>query len=304
MIAILLTLTTLLLPHEALLSAPMTAQVAPVGRRLPTSPSETGSSLTYTRPLGQKARYHLTLVARGQQISLGERLPVKWQAEFELCEEVIAQEPDGSMWLRLTGRTLTTKDSNGVFASGLPRTWPSMSFHVNKLGETIEVKSSSPIDSDVGIREEAFLMLAAQPPTIVLPDRKIQPEEEWRWESLGAKQTNRLLSLAGKGETLVATLESYGSIPLRLEEVSQLLGLTTRMSGNVTSHSKAELLVEQGLLKWHKGEMVLQTKSETTLETQADREVFVMEADLSVKFDLRLLEVNGSSLSTKAVNRN
>ncbi len=295
MILLLLTLTTLLLPHEASLPATITTQVAP--QLTPGAAEETGTALTYTRPLGQKARYRLTLEARGEQISLGERLPVRWQAEFELSEEVIALEQDGSLWLRVIGRSLTTKDSNGVFASGLPRGWPPMDLHVSKLGETIEVALSSPSDPEIGARERAFLTLAAQPPTIILPDQKVQPVDKWQWESQGAHQTNRLLSLTGPEDSLVATIESSGDAPLNLEESSPALGLTTRMTGSITSRAKAELLVGQGLLRWHKGELRLRTKSETTLDTQQGSEAFEMEADLSVAFDLRLLDVSTRGVS-------
>jgi len=302
-ISLLVTLATLLLSLRP--SLPPPAPTPPPELRpapAPVAPPAAGMALSYSRPLGQIARYHMTVEARGEQISLDEHIPVKWQAEIELTEEVIARGQDGSLWLRVKGGPIAVKDGNSVFASGMMNEWPQMDLHVSRLGEVLEASPSGSA-AGMGERERAFVALAAQPPTIMLPDRNVQPGDEWQWEREGARQVNRLVSVTGAGDTLVANLSSSGAAPLRLEESDPRLGIATRMTGNVTYDSKAGLLVAQGLVQRHKGEMRLRTKSETTLDTAEGRELFEMESELTVAFEVRLVGARDPGRPAGAADR-
>ena len=65
----------------------------------------------------------MTLTATGYQVSLGVRQPVRVEAEYAVREEVTAAEPDGSLWLRVSGKPVKVKDASGIFG-GARGEWP------------------------------------------------------------------------------------------------------------------------------------------------------------------------------------
>jgi len=253
-----------------------------------------GHELTYQRPLGQVAEYRLLLEVKGEQVSLEERLPVVISAELAFTEEVIAQGPDGVLWLRVAARPLEVKDSSGTFATGRRGDWPDMQVRMTRRGEVLEVSLASGEDRG-GMAERSFASLMAQPAPVVLPTGRVAVGDEWEWESDGAWQRGRLLEVTGAGAEQVARIASEGRSPVELTEVSETLGLTTHMSGEISQRSELDLLVARGLAARHKGQMLARTKSEVTLELPEGPQTFEMHSDLEIEFDLRLLRVDGES---------
>ena len=260
-----------------------------------TAPGHPGIELTYDRPLGQVAQYRMSLKARGEQRSLGERLPVRWKAQFELVEEVVAKGTDGTLWLRVRARHLDVTDSAGTLAGGMPARWPTLQVRLTPRGELIDV-SPAIGEPDPGPRERALASLMMQPGAIVLPEGRVQVGEEWTYESGGIRQTSRLLSVAASGGDEVARIATTGSSPLALDEASPALGLTTRLTGRVQQESEVDLLVAQGLVARHRGEMHLETKSQVALDLPDGPGPFEMETDLRVTFDVQLIAIDGQSV--------
>jgi hypothetical protein len=259
------------------------------------SPPPAGIELTYNRPLGQVARYRMSLDARGEQRSLGERLPVRWKAQFELVEEVVAKGTDGALWLRVRARLLDATDSAGTLAGGMPDRWPAVQVRLTPRGELIDV-SPAIGEPDPGPRERGLASLMMQPGAIVLPAGRVQVGDEWTYESAGIRQASRLLSIAAPGGDEVARIASTGSSPLALDEASPALGLTTRLTGRVQQESRFDLLVASGLVARHTGEMRLETRSEAALDLPDGPAPFEMETDLRVAFDVQLLAIDGQSV--------
>jgi len=262
------------------------------------APPPVGIELTYDRPLGQVAQYRMTLDARGEQRSLGERLPVRWKAQFELVEEVVAKGTDGTLWLRVRARLLDVTDSAGTLAGGMPARWPTLQVRLTPRGELIDV-SPAIGEPDPGPRERGLASLMAQPGAIVLPDGRVQVGEEWTYESGGIRQASRLLSISAPGGDEVARIASTGSSPLALDEASPALGLTTHLTGRVQQESEVHLLVARGLVARHTGEMRLETKSEAALGLPDGPAAFEMETDLRVTFDVQLVAIDGQSVERR-----
>jgi len=257
-----------------------------------------GVELTYDRPLGQVAQYRMSLDARGEQKSLGERLPVRWKAQFEFVEEVVAKGTDGTLWLRVRARLLDVTDSAGTLAGGMPPRWPAVQVRLNPRGELIDV-SAAIGEPDPGPRERGLMALMVQPGAIVLPARRVQVGEEWTYECGRIRQTSRLLSITTSGGDEVARIVSSGSSPLALDESSPALGLTTHLTGRVQQESQIDLLLAGGLVARHAGEMHLEAKSEAALDLPDGPAPFEMETDLRVAFDVQLATIDGQPVEPR-----
>jgi hypothetical protein len=277
------------------------------------APSHPGVALRYDPPLGQTARYRVSLDVSGSQTSLGERLPVRWKAEGELWEEVVARGGDGSFWLRVTVETMTVTEANGAFANSLGGGWPEVRLHISATGAVIEAKPAAgrgrpssppragrapPQGDGTGARERAIGSLMAELAPLILPDDPVARGDTWTADTAGGgRQTNRLLSVEGSGDSQVARIASSSRSPLALDEGIAELGLATQLSGEARQTSELELLVSGGLVLRHKGSTHLMTKSQVTLSLPEGEERFPMESDLTIVFDLRLRTVDGKSVS-------
>ena len=262
------------------------------------APPPAGIELTYNRPLGQVTRYRMSLDARGEQRSLGERLPVRWKAQFELVEEVVAKGTDGALWLRVSARLLHVTDSAGTLAGGMPARWPTVQVRLTPRGELIDI-SPAIGEPDPGPRERGLGSLMMQPGAIVLPDGRVRVGDEWTYESGGIRQASRLLSIAAPGGDEIARIAITGSSPLALDEASPALGLTTRLTGRLQQESQLDLLVARGLVARHTGEMHLETRSEAALDLPDGPAPFEMETDLRVAFDVQLAAIDGQSVERR-----
>jgi hypothetical protein len=251
-----------------------------------------GALLRYDRPLGQLARYHISLDVHGVEVSLGERLPVKWQAEVEVAEEVIARGADGSVWLRVTSRLTDVTDSNGVFANGATVEWPETRLHLSPRGEVLETAQPD-TKGDARARERAFAALVTQVSPIILPQGPAQPGDQWQVETGSGRQTNRLLSLQGSGDRQVARIASVATSPLAIDESVDELGLRTHLAGEARQTSELDLLLSSGLVRRHTGRTHIVTRSQTTLSLPDGPQVFNMESNLTIAFEIRLLTVDG-----------
>jgi hypothetical protein len=262
------------------------------------APSSQGVALRYDPPLGQIARYRVSLDVTGTQTSLGERLPVRWKAEGELREEVVAKGGDGSFWLRVHMGPLVVTEADGTFANGMGAEWPETRLHVSPTGEVLETAQVGS-EKEEGARERALGALMVQVVPVILASRPIEPGREWKVESGGAKQTNRLLSLEGTGDSQTAHIASTSRSPLALDEGVAELGLVTRLSGEAQQTSELELAVRTGLVRRHKGRTHLVTRSQVSLSLPEGSETFLMESDLTIAFDIRLQTVDGKGISAR-----
>ena len=254
--------------------------------------SNTEVDLRYRRPLGQVVEYRLSLQVRGEQVSLGERLPVRWRAELAFREEVIGHGPEGVLWLRVRGRPLEVEDRAGTLAGALGGRWPEVQVQMTSRGEILDVSLATG-EAEPGLRERAFVALTAQPAPIVLPDGPVPTGDTWEWERDAARQTNRLIALEEEGDWKVARIASRGSGPLGIQEGSEALGLTTRLEGEMTQDSQLELLLPQTVALRHQGEMRVQTESEVALALPAGERTFRMHSDVTIEFALRLVSIDG-----------
>ena len=246
--------------------------------------------LRYRRPLGQLAKFRLSLQVEGEQVSLGERRPVNMRAEMELSEEVIAQEREGVLWLRVRARLVEVRDPTGTF-SGLGDRWPETRVRMTSRGELLEV---SPASGEPGTDPlaRAFVSLLAQPGPVVLPPSGgARAGEEWEWEDCGSRQRNSLVGVEGEGDQRIAHLSSDSSAPLELEEGSEALGLKVHLKGEYSCTSHLDLLLAQGVVARQQGEMRVHARSEVTLALPEAPEKISTETDLRILFDLRLAEI-------------
>ncbi len=274
-----------------LFMAVSTGMYAPEGV-LATKPP-TGIILRYDRPLGQVARYRVSLDVQGVEVSLGERLPVKWKAEVEISEEVIARGSDGSIWLRVTSRPIKVSDSNGTLANGAAIQWPATRVYLSSRGEVL--KAAEPdTEGSPHARERAFASLLTQAAPIVLPEGAVQLGDEWQAENGSARQTNHLVSISGVGEHQTARITSVADLSLNTVESIEELGMDTHLGGEVRETSQLDLLIHAGLTLRHKGRSHIVTTTKTTLALpEGPPEEFVMESDLTLAFNIRLVAVNG-----------
>ena len=229
-----------------------------------------GSVLRYHRPLGQVAQYHLSLDVQGGEVSLGERLPVRWKAEAEVSEEVIARAGDGSFWLRVTSRPIETTGGNGAFANGAAAQWPGIRLHLSPRGEVLEAAEPE-TRGPAPARERAFAALMTDASPVILPEGPVVPGDHWQGQSNASHQTNRLVSLQGGGDKQIARIASVATSPLTLDETVDQLGLQTHLSGEARQSSELWLLVASGLVRRQTGRTHIVTKSQTTLSLPEGR---------------------------------
>lgn len=273
--------------------AALATVLSPVSRLVPS-----GVDLHYRRPLGQVAEYRLLLDASGEQISLGERRPVRLHAELEYREEVIACERDGVLWLRIGARPVEVREASGTFARGARGRWPKVQVRITPRGEVLDVSLATG-ERWPQAAERSFASLMAQVAPVVLPPRRVEVGGEWEWDQGGAHQRNRLRTIGGEGTSRVAQIGSEGRWPLELEEGSEALGIATRVSGDASQSSELDLLLAVGLVARHRGTMQVRTKSEVTLELPEGPRVFDGRSELSIQFDLELVRVDGQAVSLR-----
>ncbi len=282
------------------LSAGMYAPVEAPAVRAPIG----GVELRYHRPLGQVAHYLLSLDVQGAQVSLGETLPVRWKADIELSEEVIAKGADGSLWLRMKARPVGLSNANGAFAGGMTREWPEVRLHLSSRGELLEIARDE-AKGEPGARERALTALMAEVTPVILPAAPVQPGEEWQVAANGARQTNRLLSIKATDGQEIARIACVSTSPLSFDETIQELGLETHLTGEARQTSDLELLVSSGLTRRHRGRAHIVTKSQTSLSSlpasggTEGSQTFSMESDLTVSFDLRLKSTDGQPVGAR-----
>lgn len=257
------------------------------------SPTAAAVTLRYQAPVGRVAEYRLTLKARGNQVSLGERRPVRVDAEFELREEVVATGPADSFWLRLQARPMKVRDPSGTFAAGERSRFPETELQVSPQGQVL----ASQAVSGNGPFDRAFSSLMMGAGLVVLPTGPVTVGEAWRWEERGVSQESRLVSLIEQRAGPVARIATRARSPVRLQEGSQRLGVTTDLSGEQTEVSELELLAGSGVVRRHKGEVRLVTNGDIWLQLPGGRRRFPVSSEMRVTFDLRLVRMNGQLLA-------
>lgn len=275
------------------------------GQAAPASPEEV--VLRYDPPLGQVARYRFRLYVSGTQTSLGETLPVRWQAEGKWQEEVVAKQADGSFCLRVTARPVTVSDANGAFANGLGAALPALLVCVSPTGAVIETTPTAGPDRGAlseerpaKTQERSLASFIMQLSPVLLPDGPVSPGSTWTVETAaGGRQSNRLLSVERAGDSQIARISSSSRSPLALEEGVAELGLATRLSGEAQGVSELEMAVRSGLVRHHQGRSRLVTRSQVSLSVPEVPEAFLMEGDLVVSFDLRLEALDGKAVSPR-----
>jgi hypothetical protein len=271
-------------------------------------PTPAATRLAYHPPVGQVASYVAVFEVSGEQVSLDERRPVKVHAEVELREEVIAQEADGSSWLRVSGKLLKVRDASGTFGVGQHGDWPEVEVRVSPRGEVLEARpgsaegwpkasSGSPRDRP-GPLQRAFADMLREPAAVVLPEGPVAVGEAWRWEANGAWQSNRLLGISAR-RYQIADILSFGREPISLEERSEALGVTTKVSGEQRQTCHVGLMLPQGLMATAKGEMQIRTRGETALKLAQREERFAVRSDLRVAFNVRLTRLDGQSVDLR-----
>jgi hypothetical protein len=275
----------------ALLSL-LLATPGPAAAQPAVEPVEAAVDLSYDRPLGQVALYRLSLTASGTEVSLDETIPVRWEAVVEIREEVIAKGTDGALWLRVQTQPKEIKDKAGTLGGGLPARWPVLQVRATRRGEFIEVAPAIG-EPDESVRARSLVALLGQPSPVILPEAPVRPGETWEYTSGSARQTSRLVRVSEADGERIAHISTTGSFPLALAESSEALGLTTQAQGEGQQRSDTELLMGSGLVKRQTGETRLLTKSEVVLKLPEGDTVYRMDSDITVTFDLRLVEVDG-----------
>ena len=243
-------------------------------------------SLAYRAIPGQTAVYRLTLRATGEQLSLGERRPVRFEAEYEVRERALSVEADGSFWLEASRRLLKVKDPAHLLNGNGEPTAPRI--RLTSRGEVLELASPA---ATAGLRERAAAALLGQPQLVVLPATPVAAGAAWEWAKEGATQTNRLLA-ARDG---VAEVTSRATRPVSLQDSSAALGLTTEVRGAVEQTSTLQLELATGRVRRQWGTMTLRTSTEIGLTAETGPRSFHAELRLRVTFDAKLLRVESAS---------
>ena len=245
-------------------------------------------TLRYHPHLGQVAVYRLTLRAEGEQSSLGERRPVRLEAELELREQATATSPAQAFWLRTRARLLKAKDPSGVLAAAARNGPPEMDLHVTSRGEVLA--SRIPHQDSYGPLGRAFGSLMAQPGgLVVLPEGPVREGASWQWQQDRARQATRLVSFLNGPSGLIARLSSTCASPLSLAEESEGLGLSTRLSGTETQVSGLDILVDKGVVVHNKGQLLVTTNGEIALDLPEGVRRFPVSSRMRIAFDLRLV---------------
>ena len=79
------------------------------------------------------------------------------------------------------------------------------------------------------------------------------------------------------------------------------LGLTTDLTGEATQESQLYLQVSTGQVVRHVGDVRLRTTSKTTLELPEGPQVFDIQADFDISFDVLLTRLNGEPMTASCV---
>jgi len=246
--------------------------------------------LRYRGRRGQVAVYRLTLTAKGEQISLGERRPINVEAEFELREEVTATSAADTMTVKIAPRVIRTRDSAGAFGNGERSRFPEVEVTMNALGEVLEARPLS--DEHIGPYQRAFASILASP-GIILPTGPVVAGDRWTWEQGGARQASRFVGMSQSPWGLVARVETTASSPMRVEEGSEGLGLNTIVSGFETQTSELELLTNSGVVFRNKGAVHTIAKGEISLELAQGPKTFPVASDIILSYHLKLIRLSG-----------
>ncbi|MFB3879952.1 MAG: hypothetical protein ACE149_01750 [Armatimonadota bacterium] len=281
----------------ALLAALSTGLYTPAQTLIPPPPAF-GVLLRYDPPLGQVARYRVSLNVEGQQISLGERLPVAWKAEAEVTEEVVAKGADGSFWLRTSAKVSRLSGGNGMFANGAAAEWPEVRLHLSQTGEVLE-SAQAGVAGASDARERALAALITESNPLVLPTEPVGPGDTWEVGTDGARQRSRLLLVEGEGDSRIARISTVATWPLAVDEIVSALGLETHLTGEARQTSETELLLATGTVCRQTGRTHLVTRSRVTLSLPDGNKVFSMKSDLSVAFDVLLVSVDGRPVARR-----
>jgi len=282
-------------------------------------PAPQGLLLRYRPEVGQTAVYRVSMDMSGAQTLQDEPRTVNVRAEMEVTEKVMSLEPDGSFWLRVTGRAVRIHDPTGTFGAGQYGEWPAVEVRLSPLGVVMETRPD-PEAGHLGPLQRAFAAAMSHPAPVVLPTQAVKVGDRWQWEQDRAHQSNRLVSVTQAGGPIAhicggaqlrCLLASSGREPVRLDEASPALGLTTSVSGEVTQTCEVELLLPSGLAVAHTGEMRLKTEGESVLELPqeptetgsavngakgASPRTISLKSDLRVRLHLRLVALNGSAV--------
>ncbi len=250
-----------------------------------------GYILRYRPSPGQTATFHVSVEAQGLQTFQGETRPVRFRAQLEVREETRRVEPDGSFWLLVTGRALHVEDPTGTFGSGDRARWPVVLMHVSPRGEVLETKPETS-GGRGGMFSRAFARAMLLPLPVVLPERGVRVGDTWEWRRGGARQENHLTGIT-PGNPLTARISSHGRAPLRLEEVSPRLGLTTTVTGRMEQRSEAELLLPSGLTSLQQGEIHLATRGRIALRLASETKSFPLAGDIRLRFSIKLTGLDG-----------
>ncbi len=289
-------------------------------------PAPPGLILRYRPEVGRTAVYRVSVEMSGTQTLQDEPRAVNVRAELEVTEEVVSVEPEGSFWLRVTGRAVRMNDPTGTFGAGQHGEWPAVEVRMSSLGVVLETRPD-PEAGHLGPLPRAFAAAMLHPAPVVLPAQAVKVGDQWQWEQAcpagdGARQSNRLVSVSqadrpvagvrggarpqesgkdfGAAEGQVrCLLASSGREPVRLEEASPALGLTTRVSGEMSQRSEVDLLLPSCLVALHRGEMRLETQGESTLELPEGPKAFALRSDLRMRFHIRLVALSGKTVPAR-----
>lgn len=249
--------------------------------------------LRYRPAPGQVAVYHVTSQVTGWQELGSARQPVGVQVTLELAEEVAKVEADGSFWLRVRGRVLAVADPSGTFGVGERADFPDLELRLSSLGEVMEVRL--PAGQHLGPFQRAFsTILSAVPAPVLFPPGPVRPGEEWECVHRESRQRNRL-DRVGSTWPATAQLVSWLRVPLDLTESGAELGVTWRMSGELSARREVELLLGSGLTRREVGEAHLQTSGEAMLASAQDVPALPARADLHLSYRSELAAASGSA---------
>jgi hypothetical protein len=246
-------------------------------------------TLSYRGEVGRVAEYQVTTRATGRQLSLGERRPVRVEAEYAVREEVVASEEDGSFHVQVTGRAVKVKDGTRAFGSQR-LDFPAILLYLSPRGEVL---GSEAVSEAVGVRAGAGAALLGQFLPVVMPTGPVEAGQTWEWERDSAKQTNRLVEVRGRAARIASTARA----PVAFTERSSALGLTTAVAGTQTQTSTLDLDLDSGVVLHHKGNLALRTKTEVAMETAEGRRTFPLEMELRLAFESRLVRLDGQPVS-------